>query len=151
MMKMSKPENVGIDGVDHIRIHINAETELGRMLSDFSSVPVVSSKWGKFKTAVGYTVFLRTGCTHPELYQNLDSFQAVNKAKREESVHNPMYNTDYKSGLTSKVINCPELFQLLVQSELPFVVYEKGNSIIVPHYTALRDRLKSNMRKATSA
>lgn len=144
--------NVGVDGIDHIRIHSMAETELGRSLSDFAEIPLVS-QWGTFKTLMGYAAFLRFGCVDFEKFSQMNGYDVLQAAKYYTPVYNPKYNSLYKGALYRRASTNDRIRELMVASELPFAVYESGNQKLVDHYTKIRLKLKrlDSMRNAEDA
>lgn len=55
------------DGIDHINVHSNGATELGRKLNNLAHTPFTHSQWGRFNSVEGFYWWVVTDGTFPQL------------------------------------------------------------------------------------
>lgn len=126
------------DGKEFIYIGHKAQTELGRLLSDTTTMNLVT-KWGVFKTLAGYSVFLRTGCLYPDVYKDMTGTQAAAAMRDTVEVKNPNAGRNMRAALFKHVMKNEPLRKMLVESTLPF----KGTRLYCQYWERLREQLKS--------
>lgn len=141
------------DGITHINIYTKGKTEVGRLLTNLSDVPVNSPKHGKFKCVEGFWYWYFTGKQY-EQFRNYNGFTAKKEGKklRDDRID--------KEGLSDKdrievlqvigwkIRQSKYLQKLMIESELPFVHYyyygDSGNYRLheLPQYDWITEELE---------
>jgi hypothetical protein len=119
MMTEIDPNN---DGIDHIWLSSEANTELGRQLYIGAKRPFVDPKWGQFDSVYAFWVWYDGG--------KLDSLRSLH---HDNMIRSSLAGMNSSPGgwsevvevLKRSVIQDPRLNQMLVESTLPFAVYDK--------------------------
>lgn len=114
----------GIDGVDHINIYSQGKTELGRALSNFSTIPFIHPVHGRFETVEGFWYWLTT---RDDRLRTLPGWQCKKLGRSLQR----LFNTKFIEGCFRKEIQIaleekaknPKIFALLRSSTLPFCHY----------------------------
>lgn len=142
------------DGVDHINIHANAKTELGRRLDNLSHEPFVHPEYGEFASVEGFYWYLVDGAKD-DGFRTLHGHDARKIGmlhKNSERHLNGRLTEKAAEASMYKVTQNPDLAELLKRSELPLTCYRRwarkvregiGYQNHVTVYKLLRDRLKS--------
>jgi hypothetical protein len=137
-MTMNKPAlpDPTLDGVDHIRIDLNATSRLGRKLPLLADVRVTHPKHGIFRTAQGLWEYLK-------VEKDLEELKAATgfEAKKISSRHTPKWSKrfkeDVKTAMVSKIEDNIEIYVAFAESSLPFRYYhmQRNRKIIEPKET----------------
>ncbi len=119
-----RPDN---DGVDHVNIYSNSQSELGRNLSHFVYSPFTHPYLGPFYCMEGFWYFVRNGQLDDSL-----RYLTGKRAKNQGREMNPKWYPDFKEDIMAanyiKVIQNTRLKELLKESDLPFDHYYLFNS-----------------------
>lgn len=112
------------DGDTHINVYSKGKTQLGRWLTNPSSLGFTHPNFGPFDTAEGLHFFLKTGMLDYE-YARLSGFEARKKGKAEHRlyIHNPQFDQLMRIGWVCKITQNPELYYLVMDNELPLAHY----------------------------
>ena len=111
------------DGVDHIRIHLDANTELGRKLSEFQIRPFTVEPYAEFSHLLGYSLWLKTGKCHSQL-RHLTPFECLRIAKSYPGVWNKQFHEEYKNGVRASLLTDPKLLDMFLANGLPLMIYK---------------------------
>lgn len=110
------------DGIDHINIYSNGETELGRLLTHFAHTPFIHPYLGPFASMEGLWFFIRNG----GFDENLRYLSGI-KAKKLGRLHQAKWYPDFRSDIIAanyqKIIQNDQLREAVIASELPFDHY----------------------------
>lgn len=112
--------DINNDGVDHIRIHRNAGTELGRLLDNTSGLHFYHDKDGFFRSVNNYIAWL---------LHNQDNFKLMDEATLEPYCKDfdkdslIMYRARIQEAILCKIMQNQNLTDLLRNSSLPIVSY----------------------------
>lgn len=114
-----------IDGKDHIRIHLEGATSLGRELSEFYVRPFVVEPFAEFNHLVGYSLWLKTGKVRSQL-RCLSPYESLRFVKRVEScgVWNNTYEEEFKAGVKASLLADPDLVDRFLDNKLPLMMYK---------------------------
>lgn len=145
------------DGIDHINLYTRGKTRLGRLATNLAELHVAHPTYGRFRTAEGLWYYLKTGKCHEEL-RAMSGFEAKRHGRTLPSVWNKDFRAEFEIGLREKVLCNKELYELFIESTLPFAhyyVYEskkpdvepkiiapKDGAWIIEYLTRLREELK---------
>lgn len=152
-----KPISYSGDGETHICIDIDAQTDLGRMLSHYYECEFEHPVFGMFRTMEGFWRYINCddkGTKQRDEFRTING-KGVNKISRTMEKRNVdnfkeiIYEANYY-----RILNNEKLYDLFVNSDLPFDYYflfgddkivqrAKGYQWIINMYESLR----SNMRK----
>lgn len=111
------------DGVDHIRIHLKGQTELGRQLSEFYIRPFRLPDLGEFNHLIGYSLYLKTGMDISKL-RHLPPYECLRLIRQEiPSEWDPKYYERYSRGVIRSLEGDTKLFSMFTANELPYLVY----------------------------
>ena len=144
-----------IDSKDHIRIHLTAKTELGRQLSEFYCRPFRDPVYNEFKHLIGFSLYLKTGCKESK-FRTMNPFVCIERAKGIPGVWLPEFETIYRTGIRNSISSDETLVKRLLDSDLPFMVYNKvpgdldihpDRLIIADEVTSYRKFLRENRNK----
>lgn len=119
------------DGKTHINVYSKGETELGKLLSNFSNLPFDHPDYGRFESLEGFWYWIATG----KMYDTLKicyGFQAKKEGKKYERVDDDNFENEIKFATQLKIEQSPYLKKLLTESTLPFVHYYYYGSMINP-------------------
>lgn len=113
------------DGVDHIRIHLDANTALGRGLSEFQIRPFTVEPYAEFSHLLGYSLWLKTGKCHSQL-RHLTPFECLRLVKTQAcpGVWNKNFHEEYKQGVRASLLTDPNLLKAFLANGLPMMVYK---------------------------
>jgi hypothetical protein len=141
----------GRDGIDHINIFSRGETELGRLLSNFttpSDLEWIETDHGRFKTIEGYWFWLGT---EDETLRTMSGTEAKAYSKRtKKKIHRPKFQEHIKQAILNKILGSRKLKKMLTESTLDFdhyyvfkgVVKDVGYGWLVDWITEVRYLLK---------
>lgn len=134
---------IGGDGVDHININFDGETELGQSLHQNAMFRFVHTLFGPFLTIEGFYRWLSSK-TGDDEFRTLNGIQSSRFAKQTDN-HNYVPNLRYfvMDATLQKINTYPELRAALVDSELPFDSYYYRFEIVNGKRTATRLRYKN--------
>lgn len=161
----------GVDGVDHINIHNDAVTELGRLLDMNAKTPFTHPELGSFHCVGGLWHYIKTRPMVEE-YRILHGAQLrykVSQMKR-ESMSNPEapqpvsvngFKTIVADAMWHKVTQDEKLVNLMAQSTLPFEHYFNQGALnlrqypsegfwIVAAYEKIREAIKHRLDSGDS-
>lgn len=115
------------DGFDHIRIHPEAETVLGRLLCNAAHMRFTHPIYGEFASMEGYWQWLRTGMRH-ELLRTVTGHRAYSIGIRYTTSALGDFRNLVLEGLRCKIQQCTygggkRLSDLIVLSNIPFIQY----------------------------
>lgn len=124
------------DGLDHIRIDLNASSRLGRLLPLLADVKVTHPKLGTFRTAQGLWEFLKVGEAADE-FRAAGGFEAKKISAKYPSRWSKTFKEDIKLAMQSKMEDSIEIYQYFVESHLPFRFYHlsRNKKVIEPKET----------------
>ena len=117
-------EIVKLDGVTHININSNGNTELGRMLSNYSTYTIVHPKYGKIHTIEGLWCFLRSNkrlkwCLECPNGSKLDRSKIVDTWNGTQE----QFRDEIKTAIELKIKTYKNIRTELINSDLPFTMY----------------------------
>ena len=125
---MFLPKN---DGIDHINTFSKANTELGRLLTNFGHTPFDHPQYGHFESVEAAWYFAKTGFIFPQI-KNTFGFQSkkmgrqLMKSKSDNDVETPL--SDYFINFIKECISCKlrqntYILNMLVNTDLPLTHY----------------------------
>lgn len=126
------------DGVTHVNVYSKGNTELGRLLSNFSVTPFRIPFMGTFQSVEGYWYWI---CTGENRFKNYSGFVAKQEGKDTYHVRSHPTERELLIAYKSKLRYNPEIKQLLISNTLPlahYYVYE--GKVVTPEqwlWTAL--------------
>lgn len=121
-----------IDGVDHIRIHVDAATDLGRQLSEFYPRPFVVEGYAEFNHLIGFSLYLRTGCKHSK-FRHLTPKECIDQIRRIRGVWRDDFEAEYCKGVEASLLQDPSLLDKLKESTLPLLIYNEKPGDVIGH------------------
>ena len=134
---MAIPE--GQDGVDHINIYSQGETELGRLLSNFAHTPFVHPDLGAFESVEGLWYWLGaseegSGKTKLRCVYGFTAKRMGRELPRsKERLSEEVFRETIFAAFEAKLAANPRIRSLLINSTLPLAHYyvygKKGNTI----------------------
>lgn len=133
------------DGVDHIRIHLDAKTELGQKLSEFYIRPFVVEGYAEFNHLIGFSLYLRTGCKHSK-FRHLPPKDCLEQSRRVRGIWRDDFEVEYSKGIVASLITDPELVRELKTSTLPLLIYNRKPGDVIGH-KALVSRFYESYRQ----
>jgi len=142
----------GEDGKTHINIYSKGKTELGRLLSNFAYSPFECEE-GKFYSIEGYWYWLGT---RDEVLKTLSGYQAKKYGQSLNRIYKVKdFEDKIRIAMVLKVNSNPKLFDLLLDSDLPFTHYyvfngyrkDAGHEWIVQYWELIRKRIKDLSNK----
>lgn len=147
------------DGIDHINIAAQAETELGRMLDPYTRMPFIAEGMGRFESIAGLGCWLLCG-GKVDAFRTAygDNVRKKIKAHRDDQVDGPQragLKLIQADAVYQMVMQYPNLARLLKESELPFKNYFllrdagiRQDALearwLIPTVEAIRDALKDS-------
>lgn len=134
----------GVDGVDHINIHNDGITKLGRLLDMNAKTPFVHPELGMFQCVGGMWHYIKTRPMVEE-YRVLHGAQLrykANQVKKEsmdnydapQSLNIPGFKTIMADAMWHKVTQNNEIVQLMAESTLPFEHYFTQGALNIRQY-----------------
>lgn len=111
-----------LDGESHINIHSNGATQLGRLLCDMAHTPFKHPVFGQFESLEGYRHWLRTGRQHDALKTLWGQAAKIKGGKLSER-KDPQYSAYLIEGVHCKVDQTPDLYEMLLATQLPITCY----------------------------
>ena len=131
------------DGITHINIYSKGQTELGRLLSNFSRTPFTNPKYGEFTSVEGFWYYISSGFKYEEL-RTMFGYQAKMCGRRLEVVHTDKFEELIRESILLKLEQTPGLMEMFKNNQLPLthyyyygtvdnpkVVYPKGSEFIL--------------------
>lgn len=124
------------DGVYHINIYSKGNTELGRLLSNFSDLEV-DTIFGKFRSIEGLWYWLLTGQKHNE-FKSLVGFQAKALGRdllsdQSEWIQTPQDKLVIIQAMISKLLLNKKLLDLFLKNKLEYKhYYVYGDKVVEP-------------------
>ena len=153
---IANPDN---DGVTHINVYSRGRTVLGKLLSNFTEVPINSPEFGYVSSIEGLWYYLITGEKHPELLK-MSGWEAKKYGRnhtREFTTSQEVFQERIKSAITLKVMSSKRIYDLMSDVDLlPFTHYyvnngevhtPRGNDWIVEHLETLRSEIRDGLSK----
>lgn len=120
------------DGKAHINVYSGGVTELGRRLTNFSKDDFVHPEHGWFQSMEGYWYWLATG-RKAEHFRSKWGVTAKRAGQGKPKVHSDTFEQDVLEGLHCKLAQHPDLYEQLMQCQLPLVHYYLfGTSVKTP-------------------
>lgn len=113
------PQN---DGVTHINIFSKGKTELGRRLSHFDKSPFIHPYFGPFNSMEGFWYYIRAVKPDDKL-RMLIGHEAKFYGRELESRFLPNFQTIIMDANYQKIMQNPEIKDLMIESTLPFDHY----------------------------
>lgn len=112
------------DGVDHINVNNDGLTEIGQMLSHRYEFPFVHSHFGRFKTLEGFEYYIRS-LGKNDRFRTLHGERLAAYIKRVDmpELNIPNYRAIKVDALYQRIMQQPELKQMVAESTLPFDFY----------------------------
>lgn len=153
-----KPElpDPKMDGIDHIRIDLNAVSRLGRKLPLLADVKVSHPKYGIFRTGQGLWEYLKIGEDLEEL-KVATGFEAKKISAKHMAKWSKTFKDDIKIAMRSKIEDNLEIYIAFVESRLPFryyhllrnrkVVESKETLWLSEWLVELREQFKQEVKK----
>jgi hypothetical protein len=134
----------GVDGVDHINIHNDAITKLGRLLDMNAKTPFVHPELGMFHCVGGMWHYIKTRPMIEELrvLHGAQLRHKVSQMKKDamedpyapQSVGVPGFKTIMADAMWHKVTQSPEIVTLMTESTLPFEHYFTQGALNLRQY-----------------
>lgn len=121
-----------LDGIDHINIHSNGRSELGRLLCDQAQTPFTHPRYGKFESLEGYRHWCRTGKQH-HILKELWGVAVGHRSRKYKEQRSDNYANEIVEGIHCKVMQTPDLYELLMGSVLPLECYFVFDTSLRPH------------------
>lgn len=119
---MSNPYDPKEDGLTHLNVWSKAQTELGRLLSNFAHTPFYHPKYGRFASMEAFFYWVSTGMVHDHL-KDLYGYLAKKEGKKYPRVNVVKFDRLVSRAVVLKIIQTPELMLLLSECSLPLVHY----------------------------
>lgn len=153
------------DGISHINIYSKAETELGRLLSNFAYAPFTHPEYGHFNSVEGFWYWLKTDKKVVQL-RDLHGFNAKKVGKEQfdilqkinpeyfDNIINEEFINEIKIALRLKLKQNKQILSKLINTNLPLKHYyyygSKDNAkvIFLPKYDWIVEELEL-LRKIT--
>lgn len=115
--------NLGDDGHDHINVHFQAVTAVGRGLSVYGDFPFTHPKYGRFRTVHGLMCWLGHP-NQPDSFRNMEGWeverQRINSSK--EYIH--QYRFVLIDSTYQKIMQNPDLLKMVKDcADIPFDHY----------------------------
>lgn len=110
------------DGIDHINVYSNGNTELGRLLSNLAHTPFTHSIYGNFASVEGFWHWIGTGMQH-DILRTLHGINALKKGRTYDKVYIDNFEEIIKSGIEAKINTYPLLKIGLITNKLPLAHY----------------------------
>jgi len=111
-----------LDGEKHINVWSKGNTELGRLLSNFTHTPFAHPRYGPFHSMEGFWYWLSTGQQHDDL-RFVWGHLAKKIGKQYPRVKTLNFEETICEGHYYKIIQTPGLAQRFAYSTLPFYHY----------------------------
>lgn len=112
------------DGVDHINVDNNhGKTELGRMLANFPRTPFTHPEYGPFASIEGFWHWIRAKEPSDDIRGLHGNRARAFGRKQNNGVYVDNFKEEIIKAIYYKVIQNNNIFELLVQSTLPFKYY----------------------------
>lgn len=118
------------DGITHINCYSQASSQLGRDLSNFSSLGFTLPGVGKFASMEGYWHWVSTGKQHDE-FLNMNGYEAKMASRNYAKVRSATFEEDICIGIRAKLKQNPELFAALNRTLLPLAHYRYAHQELV--------------------
>lgn len=117
-------EIMKLEGVTHININSNSNTELGKMLSNYSTYTIVHPKYGKIHTIEGLWCFLRSN-KRLKWCLECPNGSKLNRSKIVDTWNGTQeqFRDEIKSAIELKIKTYKGIRNELVNSNLPFTMY----------------------------
>jgi hypothetical protein len=112
------------DGITHINIHSKANTELGRMLSTYSTYTIQHPKYGLVHTIEGLWCFLRSG-ERLEWCLTCPNGEKLNRSKimEHETMSKEEFQNEIRMAIKLKIDTYKQIKTKLLDSKLPLTMY----------------------------
>lgn len=113
------------DSITHYNLYSKGRSTLGRMLTNFTHSPFKHPLLGKFESTEGLHYFLKTGRNFQE-FRTLWGYNCKQRGvelSREHMVLDLHFDWMFRIGLVAKITQNPELFEMFINSDLPFTHY----------------------------
>lgn len=163
MKRMNKSEmqfDPKEDGVTHINIYSQGDTELGKMLSHFWRGSFRHPFYGKFESMEGFWYYIKARADTPEeeerrqQLRRLAGWEAKKVGRTFENVHVDHFQEVIMSGNLSKIRQTPRIQELMMESHLPFDHYylmgknrypvrPAGYEWLIAGFEEIRDRVQA--------
>lgn len=144
------------DGVDHINIHVDGKTELGRMLSTFHRSQFTHPWFGPFNSMEGFWFYIKTK-EKPDELRMLSGLKAkkLGKSLTRQWVEN--FTDIITAANYFKIEQNPHLKKLFLESTLPFdhyylhgpgkvMIRPKGHEWLVAGFEQIRQWMREGKR-----
>lgn len=139
------PQGQQTDGVDHINIYSKGKTELGRLLTNMSDVPVTIPGIGQFRCMEAYWVYLSTGCMYPEVIR-MSGFEAKKFGKDKNKEYTSLFQDKIQEALWLRFEQNKELKKQFIDSSLPLKHYycyaDDDRTVTFPAFDWLTNHLE---------
>lgn len=114
----------GVDGIDHINIYSNGQSELGRELSLETRCKFKHPILGPFTSMTGYWTFVKS-YSHSDAYRNKPAKSCLFLSKKQNDVKKQVINftSIILEGMYYRIISDEKLVQDVKESTLPFDMY----------------------------
>lgn len=119
----TEPIDPSKDGIDHINVDKRATTRLGVLLANFSNSPFTHPIYGPFKSIEGFWHWIKSE-NRDDYIRGLFGYEAKQcgrKYYKTRIIEN--FKEEIITAIYYKVIQNDELFNLLLESNLPFKQY----------------------------
>lgn len=110
------------DGIKHINVYSAGETELGKLLSNFSKIGFIHPVFGRFISMEGYWYWLKTGKKH-HILKTLYGFHAKKIGKGFDVIEIHNFDELILEGIKCKIEQNQDLMDKFKRSTLPFKHY----------------------------
>lgn len=138
-----------IDGVDHIRIDVQGQTKLGRLLATFSRTPFKHPYFGPFISMEGFIQYVRS-VEKPDALRRAGGVAAKALGKTLTQSNDGEWKSAVKDAMWFKVEQSEEIMYLMRTSELPFenyYVHGPGKIRIRPSHSDWQLETYENIRR----
>lgn len=112
------------DGITHINTWSKGKTELGRLLSNFAYAPFKHPEYGTFNSLEGFWYYISTGEVCDEL-RMLHGYEAKKRGQQLTDCRDdiPEFKELIIQATYCKLVDNPEILDMLINSTLPLVHY----------------------------
>ena len=121
-LSLQSPEKWEGDGIDHINIWHQGETDLGACLSLDSMIPFTHSIFGEFTTFTGFWHYIKT-TERDDLLRGMWGRKLDEYAKRLTRYTVPNFQAIILDANWQRIQQHPPLMQAMAESTLPFDTY----------------------------
>lgn len=116
------PPNPTRDGIDHINVNIDAETEIGKMLSHFFYSPFIHPMYGRFANLEAFWQWIKS-VERPEVIRTMSAPNAKKEGRHLEKRKVPQFYEVIADANYLRITQNHTIYEALMNSTLPFDTY----------------------------